>query len=824
MSGIAVVAGGLTVGVPAAMAEPTASPAPTSTAAPATPEPTTAPPATTTPTPTPTPTAAPPAAAPPATSDIVPDDPSLAVMNAAGNHSMGSTVELNDPAPASPPSKFRSLAATAGPPGIPGLDVSGWQVLNASNWASIYANGARFAYVKATENTTYISSQFNEQYTDSYNAGLLHGAYHFATPNTSSGAAQANWFLAHGGAGSADGRTMPPLLDIEYNPYGATCYGLSQAAMVSWIRDFSNTIQARIGRLPAIYSTTNWWIQCTGNSAAFSANPLFIARYPNNIADGAGTLPAGWGSYTLWQYASSGIFPGDQDVFNGSLTQLQTYGLGSSLVRTVNNASVYLVSGTDKYPVTSLVTLGALAPLGQVAYVPQSYLDQFTTRQAASRVIRSPDGTIWFYDSGIKLPFMSCALVVDFGGSCDSSGFVQLTAAQAAQFVTGPAMLPVLMSNGGPRYYVQGGARHEVLDTASLTQAGIGSSTHVLSATAVSYLPVKAPITRDNVFAKVPGTAGVLLTGGKASVIDASAASFVGMPGAAVGSLQPESLAQVPTATPFKGAFQASGSSTVQVIGTGGLHPWAAGVGGASFQPLTVPASFLAAYATAAPIQAGAAVMSAAGGTVYLVMPTDIRPISSWESLIALSAGKNPVITAVPQAFLSSLPSGPVALNAGTLVRNTSNATVYLVNGVTNKIPFSNFDYPTEAGIKSFTFTTDDRLSAYPTSSTLLTYGIICGSQKYLSAGGSIHAVSSSLNATYPLSYVQLDTFTCALLTKGIDATAFIRTPDGSIFYMNGGKKHPIASMARFAQLSAGQPYLNVSAMFGAAIPTGPLA
>jgi hypothetical protein len=30
------------------------------------------------------------------------------------------------------------------------------------------------------------------------------------------------------------------------------------------------------------------------------------------------------GVYTFWQYADSGSLPGDQDVFNGAYTQLQT--------------------------------------------------------------------------------------------------------------------------------------------------------------------------------------------------------------------------------------------------------------------------------------------------------------------------------------------------------------------------------------------------------------------------------------------------------------------------------------------------------------------
>ncbi len=303
---------------------------------------TAAPTATATPAPTPTPS---PSAAPGSSSDSSGttdgstgnegdsasspggEDPSLAVMNAAHNHSMGSTVATEDPESAAPLARsfsVQSLAAQVGQPaGVPGLDVSGWQTLTRGDWTTIYNNGARFVYVKATEGTDYKSGEFNEQYTDSYSAGLAHGAYHFATPNTSSGAAQANYFVSNGGGWSADGRTLPPLLDIEYNPYGATCYGLSQSAMVSWIKDFSDTVLARVGRLPAIYSTTDWWTRCTGNSPSFPDNPLFIARY--TTSGSVGTLPASWSAYTFWQWADGGTFPGDQDVFNGTLAQLTTF-------------------------------------------------------------------------------------------------------------------------------------------------------------------------------------------------------------------------------------------------------------------------------------------------------------------------------------------------------------------------------------------------------------------------------------------------------------------------------------------------------------------
>ena len=201
--------------------------------------------------------------------------------------------------------------------GVRGMDVSGWQ--GNVNWTAAWNNGARFAYVKATEGTGYTNPYFAQQYNGSYNVGMIRGAYHFARPNLSSGATQADYFVNHGGGWSRDGKTLPPMLDIEYNPYGSTCYGLSQSGMVNWLWSFVNRMRYRTGRYVTIYTTTNWWITCTGNYGGFGAySPLFIARY----ASTPGTLPNGWGFYTFWQYSDSGIFPGDQDTFNGSYDRL----------------------------------------------------------------------------------------------------------------------------------------------------------------------------------------------------------------------------------------------------------------------------------------------------------------------------------------------------------------------------------------------------------------------------------------------------------------------------------------------------------------------
>ena len=183
----------------------------------------------------------------------------------------------------------------------------------------------RWAYAKATEGTYYTNPYHAQQYNGSYDVGMVRGAYHFATPDTTTGAAQADYFVDRGGAWSADGRTLPGVLDIEWNPYGDDCYGKSASSMVSWIRDFLDRYRARTGRDAVIYTATSWWKQCTGNYAGFASTPLWIARYASTV----GELPAGWSTYTMWQYTSTGPTVGDHDRFNGTVDGVRSFATGS---------------------------------------------------------------------------------------------------------------------------------------------------------------------------------------------------------------------------------------------------------------------------------------------------------------------------------------------------------------------------------------------------------------------------------------------------------------------------------------------------------------
>ncbi|MCV9994445.1 cell wall-binding repeat-containing protein [Paeniglutamicibacter sp. ZC-3] len=219
------------------------------------------------------------------------------------------------------------------PPGVLGVDVSHWQ--GDVDWSYAWGQGARFAYIKATQSGAsglFTDPNFSQNYAGSYEQGIIRGAYHFAVPSYSSGASQAKEFLANGGGWSADGKTLPPLLDIEWNPYeGNDCYDMTPSQMTTWIKDFGNTVKAATGRLPMIYTARSWWDDCTGDSTAFKGWPLHVTIYPTaEIPKNPRELPEGWTTFNIWQYASNADLIGsdqnvDANVWNGDLTSLRDF-------------------------------------------------------------------------------------------------------------------------------------------------------------------------------------------------------------------------------------------------------------------------------------------------------------------------------------------------------------------------------------------------------------------------------------------------------------------------------------------------------------------
>jgi lysozyme len=279
--------------------------------------------------------------------------------------------------------------------GARGIDVAGYQHPHgaAINWAQVARAGYKFAFIKASEGTYYANPYYATDLAHAKAAGLYVTGYAFAVPNVSGGASQADYSVKHARYAAA-GRAMPLALDIEYNPYGAECYGLTPARMVGWISAFTAEARRLTGQRPIIYTTADWWRSCTRDSRAFGSDPLWVAAWGTSHP----AMPPGWRDWTFWQYTSRGrvagisgrvdvsyfgraavrlLDPGDQQSPAGTAIRLQVRSLraaagqppaftAAGLPRGLSISHHGLISGTISAAATGghAVTVTARTPSG----------------------------------------------------------------------------------------------------------------------------------------------------------------------------------------------------------------------------------------------------------------------------------------------------------------------------------------------------------------------------------------------------------------------------------------------------------------------------
>jgi GH25 family lysozyme M1 (1,4-beta-N-acetylmuramidase) len=237
-----------------------------------------------------------------------------------GGHMQGGAMPSTRMAPMAVPN------GSVGSYGVKGIDVASYQPN--INWSSVRNAGYSFSLVKATEGTTYTNPLFASQYAGSKAAGLFTGAYAFARPDQNNPVQQAQYFL-NTIKFYPDGLTLPPMLDIE-EPYGSLqntfnkCWNLTPTQVVAWVRSYVSTVTGATGQPMIVYVNPNWWNPCTNNSTALAGQLLDVPAWQSNSPT---YLPAGFSSWTFWQYTSSASVPGvsggvDADAFSGDLQQL----------------------------------------------------------------------------------------------------------------------------------------------------------------------------------------------------------------------------------------------------------------------------------------------------------------------------------------------------------------------------------------------------------------------------------------------------------------------------------------------------------------------
>lgn len=194
--------------------------------------------------------------------------------------------------------------------GIRGIDVSSYQ--QRIDWRSVAQTGNyTFAYIKATEGTTYRDAYFRANWRGAKEAGLLRGAYHYFTVSEG-GAEQANNYIS---MVPKEPGALPPMLDLEVT-------GKDHAVMLREIKIFLDRLKQYYGVTPLIYvDHTRYTEYIQGH----------FDNYPLTIRDVV--IPIQWSftnRWTFWQYSDHGRVPGiagdvDLDAFYGQRSQLNAF-------------------------------------------------------------------------------------------------------------------------------------------------------------------------------------------------------------------------------------------------------------------------------------------------------------------------------------------------------------------------------------------------------------------------------------------------------------------------------------------------------------------
>jgi GH25 family lysozyme M1 (1,4-beta-N-acetylmuramidase) len=221
-----------------------------------------------------------------------------------------------------------------------GADVSHYQGATGiaqTSWDAMFADGKRFAFIKASEGLTGADdAAMATNVARATAAGLLAGVYHFAHPEnrpTTNGAVQeADHFLDYAGSAIGPGY-LRPVLDLES---GST---LSTSALTDWVIAFRNRIveQRGAGAAPIVYTSRSY--AKNELDTRLAAYDLWLA-YPTNV-DVTVTDPPPTTSYpkatgvfnnwSFWQYSwtgsSGGISPLDLDVCHSDYKPLASFNI-----------------------------------------------------------------------------------------------------------------------------------------------------------------------------------------------------------------------------------------------------------------------------------------------------------------------------------------------------------------------------------------------------------------------------------------------------------------------------------------------------------------
>jgi len=556
-------------------------------------------------------------------------------------------------------------------------------------------------------------------------------------------------------------------------------------------------------------------------SQATAALYYYTPYTPNQAAldnlYGSGDRCSAYGNRNFWRYYWDWF---GSPIGGGFLLQSAT----SDVYLIVPNST----GGFSKYDIPDKSLATALAPLGPVGVVSQDYLDSFPLAGGMKRIIKSATNQYYFVDNGAKYPFSSCTQVASFGLNCSDA--VQLTGFQLNALATGDAMSALVpdsaLKPGGPQYLVTSGVKHEILDTASVRDAGITlPAVAPVPITAFSYLPWGAPIAKNGLlFTNRSSGNPAVEIGGKYYEIDAATAAdldFKKWLPWSTGTLSDVGVDAIRSGQPVK-TIVTDESGNGYVLTPTGKTPIAVGTSLVQ-DPPAIPAELLKLIPNSgAPVAAPLLVKAAAGRTTYWVDQNTRRAVVNASSQVKLSGMASTLtVRVLPKSAVEAIDLGDPVIGPATLLQDPAGH-LLLTDGLADYFSIPNQAWAAEFGLGSKTEkVTKSDLAGY-TSEGDLAIKVLCGGVQYLAVNGTWQPINDSYAAAYPGITSVVDNSTCLALKKGTTALGrFVISPAKLIYLLSNGKRRLVSQKQYETIRGNTPPAFKIDATLASAIPVG---
>lgn len=205
---------------------------------------------------------------------------------------------------------------------VRGVDVSSYQ--GDIDWPTLAGQDIEFAYIKATEGSSYVDSRFEANWNEAQRTDLLVGAYHFMSYE-STGEEQARHIIDT----LPDGGSLPVAVDVEC--YAEFCDAPPSGETVDEILgSLLAALEEHYGTPPVVYATGEYYDRYV--AGAYTDSPIWIRSVivPPSLRDGR--------EWTIWQYSHRDRLDGydgdepyiDMNAYHGTIDELRTeFGLPS---------------------------------------------------------------------------------------------------------------------------------------------------------------------------------------------------------------------------------------------------------------------------------------------------------------------------------------------------------------------------------------------------------------------------------------------------------------------------------------------------------------